>query len=98
MTSTEVRVATAREVFAAPGQQINGLEAVPEGLWLSDQRNNQTYLIDYEGKVLTSFPGPARNASGTSAGGGWVWVASNTRPAMIFRHDPQTGHCTACVV
>ena len=67
MASTEVRVATARAVFAAPGEQINGLEAMPEGLWLSDQRNNRTYLIDYDGKVLTSFPGPARNASGTSA-------------------------------
>jgi len=98
MTSAEVRVVTARAVFAAPGEQINGLEAMPEGLWLSDQRNNRTYLIDYNGAVLTSFPSPARNASGTSAGGGWVWVASNTRPAMIFRHDPQNGHCTACVI
>jgi streptogramin lyase len=98
MTSAEVRVVTARAVFAAPGEQINGLEAMPEGLWLSDQRNNRTYLIDYNGAVLTSFPSPARNASGTSAGGGWVWVASNTRPATIFRHDPQTGHCTACVI
>jgi streptogramin lyase len=98
MTSTEVRVATARAAFAAPGKQINGLEAVPEGLWLSDQQNDRTYLIDYAGAVLTSFPSPARNASGTSAGGGSVWVASNTRPAMIYRHDPQTGHCTAGVI
>ena len=38
MTSTGVRVVTARAVFAGPGLQVNGLEAVPEGLWLSDQR------------------------------------------------------------
>jgi streptogramin lyase len=98
MASSEVRVATARVVFPAPGEQVNGLEAAPEGLWLSDQRNNHTYLIDFSGRVLTSFPGPARNASGTSYGGGWVWVASNTKPAMIFRHDPRTGHCTACLL
>jgi outer membrane protein assembly factor BamB len=48
--------------------------------------------------VLTSFPSPARNASGTSFGAGSVWVASNTRPSMIFRHDPATGHCLACLI
>ncbi len=95
MTSTEVRVVTARAVFAGPGLQVNGLEAVPEGLWLSDQRDNRTYLVDYDGRVLTSFASPARNASGTSFGAESVWVASNTRPEIIFRHDPRTGQCTA---
>jgi streptogramin lyase len=95
MVSTDVRVVNARVVFKGPGPQVNGLEAVPEGLWLSDQRDNRTYLVDYAGKALTSFPSPARNASGTSVGAGSVWVASNTRPAMIYRHDPETGHCTA---
>lgn len=95
MTLADVRVVTAQPVFAAPGRQVNGLEAVPEGLWLSDQRDNRTYLVDYSGAVLTSFASPARNASGTSYGAGSVWVASNLRPAMIFRHDPYTGHCTA---
>ncbi|HEX2037756.1 MAG TPA: hypothetical protein VHS99_26590 [Chloroflexota bacterium] len=91
----EVRVRKARPVFRAPGLQVNGLEAVAEGLWLSDQRDNRTYLVDLEGKVLTAFASPARNASGTSFGAGSVWVASNTRPSMIFRHHPYSGHCTA---
>jgi len=86
-----------RVMFAGPGQQVNGLEAVPEGLWLCDQRDDRSYLVDYDGKVLTSFPSPARNASGITFGAGSVWVASNTRPSMIFRHDPSTGHCTAVV-
>jgi streptogramin lyase len=85
-------------MFTAPGQQVNGLEAVPEGLWLCDQRDNHAYLIDYDGRVLTRFPGPARNASGITVGAGSVWVASNVRPAMIFRHDPSTGHCLAFVM
>ena len=93
-----VRVATARVAFRAPGEQANGLEAVPEGLWIADQRDNRAYLVDYEGRVLRSFPGPVRNASGLSFGAGSVWTASNTRPAMIFRHDAETGHCTACIV
>ena len=86
-----------RVMFAGPGQQVNGLEAVPEGLWLCDQRDDRSYLVDYDGQVLTSFPSPARNASGITFGAGSVWVASNTRPSMIFRHDPNTGHCTAVV-
>lgn len=98
MAAAEVRVATARAMFPGPGRQLNGLEAVPEGLWLSDQQDDRTYLIDYDGNVLRSFPSPARNASGTSAGGGWVWVASNSAPSSIFRHDPQTGHCIAQVI
>jgi hypothetical protein len=95
MTSADVRVAQPRTVFAGPGLQVNGLEAVPEGLWLCDQRNNRSYLVDSEGRVLTSFASPARNASGISVGAGSVWVGSNVDPPMIFRHDPTTGQCTA---
>lgn len=84
-------------MFKGPGQQVNGLEAVADGLWLCDQRDNHSYLVDYAGHVVTCFPGPARNASGITFGAGSVWVASNTRPSMIFRHNPQTGHCTAVV-
>lgn len=98
MVATEVRAVKARIVFKGPGPQINGLEAVPEGLWLSDQRDNRTYLIDYNGKTLTSFASPARNASGTSFGAGAAWVASNVRPSMVFKHDPQNGHCLAYVL
>jgi len=82
-------------MFSGPGRQVNGLEAVPEGLWLCDQQDNHSYLVSYDGTVLTSFPSPARNASGISVGGGSIWVASNVQPSMIFRHDPVTGQCTA---
>lgn len=98
MVASDVRVAKARVVFQAPGVQVNGLEAVADGLWLSDQRNDRTYLIDYSGKVLTSFTSPARNASGTTYGSGSVWIASNVRPSMIYRHDPWTGQCTAGLI
>ncbi len=97
MAFVHLQVATPRVMFTAPGQQVNGLEAVPEGLWLCDQRDNRSYLIDYAGQLVTSFPGPARNASGITFGAGSVWVASNIRPSMIFRHDPQAGHCTGVV-
>src|SRR5690349_11930784 len=95
MASTSARVVKTKVAFKGPGIQVNGLEAVPEGLWLSDQQNNKTYLVDYDGKVLSEFLSPARNASGTSYGAGSVWIASNVRPSMVYRHDPITGHCTA---
>jgi streptogramin lyase len=98
MVSANVGIANARVMFNGPGQQVNGLEAVPEGLWLCDQRDNRSYLVDFEGRVQTSFPSPARNASGITFGAGSVWVASNTRPALIFRHDPHTGQCLAYLV
>jgi streptogramin lyase len=98
MTYTDVKVAVARVMFKGPGLQVNGLEAVPEGLWLCDQRDNRSYLVDYAGGLVTSFASPARNASGITVGAGSVWVASNISPAMIFRHDPSTGQCTACIM
>src|SRR4030081_174291 len=98
MVSAHVGVSAARIMFRGPGEQVNGLEAVPEGLWLCDQRDDRSYLVDYTGKVVTSFASPARNASGITFGGGSVWVASNIRPAMIFRHDPTTGQCTAFIM
>ena len=98
MATTPILAATARVMFTAPGAQVNGLEAVPEGLWLCDQRDNRCYLVDYEGRLISSFAGPARNASGVTFGAGSVWAASNIRPSMIFRHDPTTGQCTACLV
>ena len=50
MASTSARILKTRVVFKGPGRQVNGLEAVPEGLWLSDQQDYRTYLVDYDGK------------------------------------------------
>jgi len=97
MVATAIRVVKARDVFKGPGPQVNGLEAVSEGLWVSDQQDNRTYLVDFNGKSLSSFASPARNASGTSFGAGSVWVSSNVRPAMVFRHDAANGQCTAAL-
>jgi streptogramin lyase len=95
MVATDVRVRKARVVFRGPGPQVNGLQAVPEGLWVGDQLDNRVYLVDYDGKVLTSFASPVRNDSGVAFGAGSVWVGSNARPNSVYRHDPATGHCTA---
>jgi sugar lactone lactonase YvrE len=95
MAFAQMQVASARLMFTGPGEQVNGLEATPDGLWLCDQRDNRTYFVDYAGRPITSFASPARNASGVTFGAGSVWVASNVQPSMIFRHDPETGQCMA---
>ncbi len=97
MTTGAVRELRARVAFRGPGEQVNGLEAVPEGFWLCDQQNNRAYLIDYSGATLASFPGPVRNASGISYGADAVWTAANVPGTTIYRHDPATGHCLAAV-
>ena len=51
MTDVDARVARPRMVFAGPGLQVNGLEATSDGLWLCDQRDNHSYLVDYSGRV-----------------------------------------------
>lgn len=80
--------------FSGPGPQANGLSAIPEGIWVCDQKDNRIYLLRYEdGSVITSFATPARNLSGVGYGAGMVWGASNQRPAYVYAFDPATGHC-----
>ena len=70
MVSANVGVTTARALFKGPGEQVNGLEATPEGLWLCDQRDNRSYLVDFDGHMRTSFPARlATRAASPSAQG-----------------------------
>ena len=86
-------------VFDSPGPQANGLAATPEGLWVCDQADDHIYLLDPEcGQVLRRFPCPGRNLSGMAAGGGAVYAAHNQRPALLFKHNPETGHAVGVLV
>lgn len=85
--------------FDSPGPQANGLAAAPEGLWICDQADDRIYLTDYDsGKALHHFPCPGRNLSGMAAGGGAVFATHNKRPSMVFKHNPETGHCLGVLV
>jgi streptogramin lyase len=86
-------VATVKVMFSGPGPQANGLSATADGIWVCDQKDDRIYLVDYEGRTLTSFATPARNLSGVGFGARAVWGASNRRPAYVFKFDPDTGHC-----
>ena len=79
--------------FDHPGPQANGLAATPEGLWICDQCDDRIYLVDYDtGKAKRSFPSPGRNLSGMTASPNAVFVAHNKRPALIFKHDAESGY------
>lgn len=79
--------------YESPGPQANGLAAAPEGLWVCDQADDCIYLLEPEsGRTLRRFPSPGRNLSGMAVGDGSVYTAHNKRPALIFRHDPETGY------
>jgi streptogramin lyase len=97
MIGGELTMATVKVMFSGPGPQANGLSATDEGIWICDQKDDRIYLVDYAGKVKTSFATPARNLSGIGYGAGVVWGASNQRPAYVYRFDPSTGHCTQAI-
>jgi streptogramin lyase len=90
-------VATVKVMFSGPGPQANGLSATADGIWICDQKDDRIYLVDYDGRILTSLATPARNLSGIGFGAGAVWGASNRRPAYVFKFDPKTGHCLQAI-
>jgi sugar lactone lactonase YvrE len=89
-------MATIDVLFNGPGPKVNGLAVDGEHLWVCDQVDNRIYKIrQRDGSVVSHFDTPARNLSGCGFGGGYVWGASNVRPAAVTKHDPTTGWCVA---
>lgn len=89
-------MATIDVLFNGPGPKVNGLAADGEHLWVCDQVDNRIYRIKQsDGSIVSHFDTPSRNLSGCGFGGGYVWGASNVRPAAVSKHDPKTGWCVA---
>jgi streptogramin lyase len=82
-----------RVLWKAPGQQPNGLQDSPQGLWILDQVDpNRVYLVRHDdGKVLHEFQTRSKHGSGITVDPrGHVWVAS-TFGFEIICYDPETG-------
>jgi streptogramin lyase len=65
--------------WRSPGQQPNGLQATPEGLWVIDQIDpNAIYLLAYEdGQELRRLPTRALHSSGiTLDPSGNIWIGA----------------------
>jgi len=86
-TSIERVQATPR--WKTPGPQPNGLQAVPEGMWVIDQDDLYVYLLDWQdGSVLKKFPTETYHSSGITWDGEAIWVASTFTPIELFRYAP----------
>lgn len=65
--------------WRSPGQQPNGLQASPDGLWVIDQIDpNDIYLLAYQdGRAIRKIPTRALHSSGiTIDPEGNIWIAS----------------------
>jgi hypothetical protein len=59
-----------RVLWKTPGKQPNGLQAVPEGIWVIDQIDpNDIYLLSYEGKELKKIPTRAKHSTRRATSG-----------------------------
>lgn len=84
------------KVFLAPGQQPNGLQAVPDGLWILDQIDpNKAHKVSYkDGSVLKEIQTESIHGSGITYGDGALWIAS-TFGLTTVKVDPDTGKTLA---
>jgi len=74
-------------VFPSPGPQPNGLQAVPEGLWVIDQgAGSRVTLIDFQGKVRRSFETETERSSGITYDGEALWIASTYSRETVRVH------------
>jgi len=57
------------------------------GVPVPANRDEDAWLVDWNGKLLKTVSTPCRNCSGTAWGGGNLWMASNESPRGIFQID-----------
>jgi hypothetical protein len=84
------------KAFLAPGKMPNGLQAVPDGLWILDQENpNKAHKVSYaDGSVLHEITTESEHGSGITYGDGALWIAS-TYGLKTLKVDPKTGKTLA---
>jgi streptogramin lyase len=88
-----------RLLWKTPGDQPNGLQATPQGLWVLDQVDpNEVYLLRYaDGSIVRQFSTRSHHGSGMTVDpSGRVWVAS-TFGFEIIAYDSETGREVAAI-
>ena len=86
-------------LFKSPGLYPNGLAAAPEGLWIAQQKtadqieqaggnkDEECWLVDWNGKLLKTVTTHSRNTSGLAYGDGYIWMGANAAPFGIHQVD-----------
>jgi hypothetical protein len=83
----QIEQVQAKPRWKTPGPQPNGLQAVPEGVWVIDQDNLDVYLLAWEdGSILKQFPTHTHHSSGITWDGKAIWVASTFDPIELFKY------------
>src|SRR5712691_850837 len=82
-----VRKAKTTVLFKSPEGYPNAIAVAPEGLWIAEQKSDNAWLVDWNGKLLKTVRTESKNTSGMGVGGGYVWMGANAAPNGIFQTD-----------
>jgi sugar lactone lactonase YvrE len=82
-----VRKVKTTPLFQSPEGYPNGIAAVPDGLWIAEQKSDNAHLVDWKGELLSTVKTESKNTSGLAFGDGCIWMAANAAPQGIFQTD-----------
>ena len=68
-------------------QKVTPQNAVTYNLPLDPDRDEEAWLVDWNGKLLKTVNTHSRNTSGMAYGNGCVWMGANADPYGIFQVD-----------
>jgi sugar lactone lactonase YvrE len=86
-SSLPVRKAKTTALFKSPEGFPNAIAAAPDGLWIGEQKTDNAWLVDWNGKPLKTVKTESKNTSGMAVGGGYIWMGANAAPNGIFQTD-----------
>jgi hypothetical protein len=82
-----VRKVKTTTLFKSPEGYPNAITAVPDGLWIGEQKTDHACFVDWNGKLLKTVTTESKNTSGMAVGGGYIWMGANAAPNGIFQTD-----------
>lgn len=82
-----VRKVKTTVLFKSPEGYPNAIAAVPDGLWVAEQKTDNAHLVDWNGRLLRTVKTESKNTSGLAFGDGCIWMAANAAPQGIFQTD-----------
>lgn len=68
-------------------QKISDDQARQWGQTPPADRDEDAWLVDWNGKLLKTVRTQSRNTSGMAYGGGYIWMCANTTPNGVFQTD-----------
>ncbi len=66
-------------LFNSPCDMPNGIQWADNKLFVIDQKTDDVFVLNQDGKLISTIKTPTENGSGITVGGGYIWTASNGR-------------------